>query len=105
MSFKEPTFQDRAGLAALAKKKALDQLRAAPKIDDAKRAELQAAHQAREAALKIEREEKRAAMLAAKEAKRAAVAQAKAAEAPAVLTEEERKAARDARYAARKGRK
>jgi hypothetical protein len=104
-SFREPSFQDRVGLAARAKKKALDQLRAAPKVDAATRAELQAAHREREAALQAERDAKQAALLEAKAAKRALIVEAKAEEVAPVITDEDRKAARDARYAARKGRR
>jgi hypothetical protein len=104
-SFREPTFQDRVGRAAEAKQKALSLLRAKPPVDAAAQAELQAAHLAREAALRAEREAKRAALLEEKAAKRALVAEAKAAEAAPVMTDEDKKAARDARYAARKKRK
>ena len=71
------SFQDRAAQAAAAKKKALEQLRAKPPVDEKVAAERIAAGQQRAAA--------KAEKAAAKKA--------------------ERKAARDARYAARKARK
>jgi hypothetical protein len=102
-SFKDPSYQDRIARAAAAKQKALDQLKARPAADPAALAERQAARAAREE----EQAAKRAASKAAKaEAKAQAAAQA--AEAPAASagpTDEERKQARDARYAARKSRK
>jgi len=101
------SFQDRVGQAAEAKRKALEKLRSRPPADPAvAAARLEAARQ-REA----KAEEKRAAKAekARAEAEERAAAQAKAeAEAAAAKpepTEAERKAARDARYAARKNRK
>lgn len=107
--FKDPGFQERAANAAKAKQKALDRLRAKPPVDEAILAERNAARLAREAA----EAEKRAAKQAEKERaaaeKAALAAEARAAVKPAptrpALTEAERKAARDARYAARKNRK
>lgn len=110
MSFKNPSFQERASASASARVKALEQLRAKPPVDEAALAERAAKRAAREAAeaekrnaARLAREElaeaKRAAKLEAELAKKAAVVQAP------VLTEAERKAARDARYAARKNRK
>jgi hypothetical protein len=93
MSFKDPSFQDRAGQAAQAKKKALEQLRLRPAPDEKIVAERKAADERRQAA----KAEKAGAKRAAAEA-----AAAPAATAP---TEAERKAARDARYAARKNRR
>lgn len=117
-AFKEPGFQDRVASAARAKDKALAQLRAKPEPDQALMAERAAARAAREAA---QAEKREAARLAKEEAaaerarlaeiaaqeKAAAAAAAAAIAAPEqpVLTEAERKAARDARYAARKNRK
>ena len=75
------SFQDRAGQAAEAKKKALEQLRARPPVDEQRAAERLAAGQ-----------------------QRAATPAAKAA-AAAPKSEAEKKAARDAKYAKRKGRK
>ena len=106
-AYQGPSFQDRVGRAAEAKQKALDKLRAKPPLDEKVVAERQAARLKREAAEAEKRSAKKAAAEAAKEAKAAAKAeaQAKAASAPAPLTEAEKKAARDARYAARKSRK
>jgi hypothetical protein len=106
-SYKEPSYQDRAGRAAEAKRKALDQLRAKPPADPSVAAERQAARLRREAA----QSEKRQARKEAEEQARAAKAQQSAAAAeaeaarPAPPTEAERKAGRDARYAARKSRR
>ena len=104
MSYKDPSFQDRAASAAEAKQKALDRLKAKPPVDEAVAAERQAARLAREAAQAEKRAAKKAAEQQAKAEKAAQAEQAKAAEV-AAPTEEERKAARDARYAARKNRK
>ncbi len=98
-SYKDPSFQDRVGRAAEAKQKALDRLRAKPPLDEKVAAERQAARLRRETA----EAEKRAAKKAAQEEQAAATA-AKAAAAPKPPTEAELKAARDARYAARKNR-
>ena len=109
-SYKDPSYQDRVDRAAAAKQKALDALRAKPPIDENVAAERQAARLKREAA----EAEKRAAKKAAEQAAREAKAAEKAAKTkpvpepkavPAPLTEAEKKLARDARYAARKGRK
>ncbi len=103
MSFKEPSFQDRIGSAADAKKKALEQLRSRPPIDEKVLAERQAR--------RLERETRDAEKAAAKQAARQAAIDSDAAAAaskaaiPPPPTEAERKAARDARYAARKARK
>jgi hypothetical protein len=93
-SFKAPDFNDRIKLAAAAKQKALEALKNKPKVDEAVLAERRAAAQAKEALAA----EKRAAR---KEA-RALEAAAKEAAKPKPKTPEELKAARDARYAARK---
>jgi hypothetical protein len=90
------SFQDRIANAAKAREKALEKLRARPALDPkvvAERVERQKQRDARDA-------EK----AAAKKAERNAKAIAKAA-VPPPPTEEERKAARDAKYAARKARK
>lgn len=99
MSFKNPTYQDRVGQAADAKQRALEQLRKKPPRDEKVIAERIAAAQ--------KRDEARAERAAAKKAAGAAAAEAKAAEeaANAPPTEAERKAARDAKYAARKKRR
>jgi hypothetical protein len=95
------SFQDRAGQAAEAKKKALEQLRAKPPVHEKAAAERVAAGEQR-ATAKAER-------AAAKKAERAEAASAASADAEAKAaaaapkTEAEKKAARDARYAKRKG--
>ncbi len=116
-SFTDPSFKDRTGAAAEAKRKALEQLRAKPPLDPDTVAARQAARAAREAAEDERRVARREAEQRRKEEKAARQAEAKAAAAPPppepaperaarpVLSEAERKAARDARYAARKNRK
>ncbi len=119
--YKVPDFNERTAAARAAKQAALDNLRNRPAPDPAVVAERQAAATAREAAAA----ERRAVKLAAKEAKEAEAANAAqsaaksdekapvpaaaSVEAPAVErpqpTDAELKAARDARYAARKKRK
>ena len=74
-SFKTPTFQDRIGSAAKAKKKALEQRRSRPPIDAKVAAERQAKS--------IEREAKYREKAAAKKAEQQALKDAKAAEAAA----------------------
>ncbi|CAN5390214.1 hypothetical protein BH10PSE12_BH10PSE12_13040 [soil metagenome] len=120
VSYKAPAFQDRLALAAQAKQKALDKLKAKPPVDEAVLAQRIAAAAAKEAAAA----EKRAAKIAERERIEAEKAQAEAdrlqAEAeeaarieaarPVVIpvkvpSAAEMKAARDARYAARKARK
>jgi len=103
-SYKDPSFQDRVGRAAEAKKKALDQLRSKPPLDEKIVAERQAARLKREAAELERRAAKKASEQAAREAK-AAEAAAKAAAVPQPPSEAQRKIERDARYAARKNRK
>jgi hypothetical protein len=105
-SYKDPSFEDRVARAAEAKQKALDKLRSRPPVDEAVLAERQAARLKREADQAEKRAAKKAAEAAAKEAKEAEAAKAaKAAAPPALPTAAELKAARDARYAARKNRK
>ena len=98
-SYKDSSFHGRAGQAADAKKKALEQLRARPALSDEQAAARKVASNRRETA--------KADKSAAKQAAKAAAIAASAAEAalPSPPTEAERKAARDARYAARKNRK
>lgn len=109
-SYNEPSFQQRQANAAAAKEKALNQLRARPKIDESVLAERKAAAEQREAAKAEKIAAKKAAEQAAIEAKAAEEA-AKAAEhaaknpPPVLPTAAELKAARDARYANRKKRK
>ncbi len=101
-SFKVPTFQERTALAAKAKQAALEKLKAKLPVDEAVLAERRVAALAREAAQLKAREEKLAARAAEKEQKNAEKA-ARVAASP-VLSEEEQKAIRDAKYAARKNR-
>jgi hypothetical protein len=104
MSYKDPSFQDRAASAAKAKREALDQLRAKRPPDEAALAEGAAAHARRQAeAAEISAAKKEAREAARRE--KAAAAEAQTAAAASAPTEAERKAARDARYAARKARK
>lgn len=119
-AFKDPSFQDRTAAAAAAKQKALDRLKAKPPVDEAVLAERRRLAELKDQAIaeeraakaeavaraKAEKAEKKAAELAEK-----AAAQAQAEEAAALKaarlkppTAEEMKAARDARYAARKAR-
>lgn len=110
--FKNPTFSDRAKASAEAKQALLERHKAAPKPSPEEIAAAKERYLAREARAAAAREqakaEKEAAALAAKEAAAAAAqAAADAAKAaqPRVPTQAELKAARDARYAARKARK
>jgi hypothetical protein len=106
--YKAPSFQDRATASMQAKQKALAKLKAMPQPDAA------------ELALRTERRVERETLAAAKAAKARQLredkqrladeqrAEAKAAKTRAAMpkrTEAELKAARDARYAARKSRK
>ena len=100
-SYKDPSFEERTALARQAREKALAKLAAKAPLDPAIVAERQAAQAAREKAQAEKSAAKKAAMLQAKADKQAA---AEAAKAP-VVSEEELKAARDAKYAARKKRK
>lgn len=108
-AYREPGFQERVALAARAKSAALERLRTKPPIDEAEQAARAARALARETAAAEKRAAKRAASEAAAAAKAAKAIEASAAvEARAdetVLSDAERKAARDARYAARKNRK
>jgi hypothetical protein len=110
-AYTNTTFQDRASQAAEAKQRKIEMLRKKPPVDRAAE-EARVASQARREAAEAE---KRANRKAAEEAaKQAALDEKKAAEDAEAerlakikpeLTEEERKAARDARYAARKARR
>jgi hypothetical protein len=93
------SFQQRATQAAKAKEAALEQFRARPAIDEKTAAERGAA--------RLRREEVKTQKALSKKAATAAIAAeaAAAAAAAAPPSEAERKAARDARYAARKRRK
>ncbi len=102
--FKQPTFQERAALAAKAKQEALQKLREKPPVDETVVAERIAAQQARLAAQARAREEKLAAREREKAEKKARAEAAAPPPPPPELTEAEKKALRDARYAARKSR-
>ncbi|MDB5738878.1 MAG: hypothetical protein JWO65_2546 [Sphingomonas bacterium] len=107
-SFKDPTFEERRALAMQAKQKALDKLRAKPPVDDAVLAERTAARLVREAAEVEAREARRLVREQEKTDRKAAQiakAEAEAAAKPVELTDAEKKALRDAKYAARKNRK
>lgn len=107
--YKDPGFAERISRAAEAKQKALEKLRAKPPLDEAvvtARREARLAREARAAEAKAAREAERAQRSAEKAAREAeAQEQAAAAREKAILSEAERKALRDARYAARKNRK
>jgi hypothetical protein len=98
------TFQDRVGQAAEAKRKALEKLKSRPPVDEAVAAERLEASRQREARVEEKRAAKVESAKAAQEARAADAAKAAAAAVPPP-TEAERKAARDAKYAARKSRK
>jgi len=110
--YKTPDFNERAAAARAAKQSALEKLRNKPAADPAVIAERQATQAARAAAAA----ERRAARQRESEAAKAARASSKAADAPKpeaaapapkkpLLDAAALKAARDARYAARKARK
>lgn len=113
-AFRDPAFQDRIALAAKAKQAALDKLKAKAKapVDEVAIAARIEARRAKEtadaekrAAKAAAREEERLAKQAAKEEARRLAEEEALANAPKPkpeLTDEERKAIRDARYAARK---
>lgn len=112
-SFKDPSFQDRAASARKAKQRALDHLKARPPVDEAEMAVRREERETRERALQEERTAKANVKAAAKaEAATMKAAELAAAESAAALraarlkpsTQEEMKAARDARYAARQAR-
>ena len=113
-SFKDPSFKDRVAAAGKAKQKALEQLKAKAPVDETVMAERRREWEMREQALSEERAAKAEAVAAAK-AEAAAIKAAALAEAEAAAalkaarlkpaSPEEMKAARDARYAARKARK
>jgi hypothetical protein len=105
VSYKQPGFAERAELARNAKQKALDQLRAKPPVDPAVLAERQAIAEARNAAAAEARRALTEARVQAKiEKRKAAEERAAAAAAQPERDEARQKAARDARYAARKQR-
>lgn len=113
-AFKSPSFQDRVAAAGSARQKALDKLKARPPVDEVLAAEQRSAYEAREQLRAEELEAKRQALADVKAQKAAAAATALAeAEAAAALkaarlkpaSAADMKAARDARYAARQGRR
>ena len=101
MTFKNPSFQDRARQASDAKEKALDQLRLRPEPDQSVVEQRKAAGDRREGV----QAEKAAAKKAAAEAAAEAKAKARAEAAAPAPTDAEKKARRDARYAARQARR
>jgi hypothetical protein len=105
--YREPGFQERITAAARARNEALTQLRTRPPVDET----LAAARLAKGLAQETARlEKRRVARMAADEAKAAKrdkaleAAAARAVPEKPALSEDERKAARDARYLARKSR-
>lgn len=111
--YKAPDFNERAAAARAAKQSALEKLRNRPAPDPAVVAERQTARAKKDAAAAERRAARQAAIEQAK-ASKAAAAKAPDADAsggatpkaaPAPRTEAELRAARDARYAARKARK
>lgn len=108
-SYTDPGLQERRALAQQTRLKALQQLQNKPVVDEAVLAERRVAQLKREEAEAAKRAEHRAAVAqerADRLAKKQAAATAIENEAAiVVLTDEEKKAARDARYAARKKRK
>jgi len=107
-AFKTPTFQERTAAAATARSRALALLRSKPQADETAVAEALARRAAREATEAEKRTAARAARALAaahKQASKAEAAQIAATHVAPEPTEADRKAARDARYAARKERK
>lgn len=103
--FKKPSFAERAEMAAKAKTAAIDMLRAKLVVDPATIESRRAASAAREAAAEEKRAVKRAAFEAERSARKArALELRKLDEEQPVMTDAERKAARDARYSRRRGR-
>lgn len=110
--YKLPSFQDRAAASLKAKQKALETLKQAPRLSEAEIAERAARQAKREAAREAAAREKAEKLQAAREEKKRLAEEKRAAAVAALLkatqpkkTEAELKAARDARYAARKNRK
>jgi len=108
MKHHEPNFGDRLKAAAKAKQALLEKARAKAPANDPKFAERQAARREVSIAREARVSERKAAKLAAKirEAAEQEAREAEAVEQAAreIVLEAERKAARDARYAARKAR-
>lgn len=104
-SYKEPSFQERTASANKAKQDALDKLRAKPPVDETILAERREAALLREDKLAKARNEKQAARKLEKAEKRVRPAEDNSAlNAVPPSTQEEQKAARDEKYAARKSR-
>lgn len=103
-AFSQPSFQERTQMAAKAKQAALKQLKAKPPVSAEVMAERKEAQLAREQKKAAAREKKRAAFEQLKAERKAAKEQATL-DSGSELTEAEKKAARDARYADRKKRK
>lgn len=106
--YKEPSFQDRAAASVRAKTGALAKMKSAPKLSEADLAERAARSAEREAKAAARRAAAREARAEAERLKLEERAEAEAEKAKAAVptrTEAELKAARDARYAARKSRK
>ncbi|MEO0031495.1 MAG: hypothetical protein RIS94_1253 [Pseudomonadota bacterium] len=99
--YKEPGLEARRNAAAEARTKALQALKAKPALDPAVVAERIAKAEARE---KLQAEKREAAKAKREQEAAEKAAAAAAAAPPPPPTEAERKAARDARYAARKAR-
>jgi hypothetical protein len=107
-SYKAPDFNERTAAAKQAREKALAKLRDRPPVDPAQAAERQAARLAKEAAAQERSAARRAEQEQRKVEKRekaAAEAEAKQAAIKPKLSEDEARALRDAKYAARKSRK
>jgi hypothetical protein len=110
-AYQNSSFQDRVDQVAKAKQQALDQLRARPPVDPAVVEARVAASRKREAAEAERRSARKDAEQAAAQAALDEAAANEAAEAARLAaikpepTAEERKAARDAKYAARKNRR
>ena len=108
----EPSFANRLGAAAKAKQAQRDKARAIDPTNDPKFAERQAARQAQAAAREVRAAERKAARLAEQARKAEEQVAAEAARVAELAAEEQRKidlaaeqkAARDAKYAARKAR-
>ena len=105
--YKDLDFNERRAVSQKAREQAVAKLKARPPVDEPEQARRRANPEAREAAAADKREAAKQARLAAAETAKAEQARADdeaaaAASRTAELTEEERKAARDARYASRK---
>ncbi|NTZ43287.1 hypothetical protein G7A66_09350 [Altererythrobacter sp. SALINAS58] len=106
--YKAPGFQDRVAASARTKNAALEELKARPKPDKATLAEAATRQKEREAKAAAKRETTKAVKAEKRrvdEERLLKAEQEKAKAEPPVRTEAEKKAARDAKYAARKSRK